>query len=177
VLSCYFQFFCSLLDFTYISIAFLLSSACLRFYVCWCQAYKWTWNCIRAYLRRNASYYDQVHNTVNLLSTWIHNLHVRQCHTNLSFLFFLGVGWDWVHLVRQPLFGLLYQPRTIGDDECGTVGRVRICRGNRSAWRKPAPVSLRPPRITYDLTWARTRAAARGSRRLIAWAMAQPCHT
>jgi hypothetical protein len=21
------------------------------------------------------------------------------------------VGWDWVHLVRRPLFGLLYQPR------------------------------------------------------------------
>jgi hypothetical protein len=21
------------------------------------------------------------------------------------------VGWDWVHLVRQPLFSLLYQPR------------------------------------------------------------------
>jgi hypothetical protein len=23
-------------------------------------------------------------------------------------IFFLGVGWDWVHLVRRPLFGLLY---------------------------------------------------------------------
>jgi hypothetical protein len=24
---------------------------------------------------------------------------------------FLGMGWDWVHLVFWPLFGLLYQPR------------------------------------------------------------------
>jgi hypothetical protein len=24
---------------------------------------------------------------------------------------FLGMGWDWVHLVRRPLLGLLYQPR------------------------------------------------------------------
>jgi hypothetical protein len=34
--------------------------------------------------------------------------------------FFLGVDWDWVHLVRQPLFGLLYQQRMM-DDECGAV--------------------------------------------------------
>jgi hypothetical protein len=25
------------------------------------------------------------------------------------------VGWDWVHLVRRPLFGLLYQPHMIND--------------------------------------------------------------
>jgi hypothetical protein len=31
------------------------------------------------------------------------------------------VGWDWVHLVRRPLTGLLYQPRTI-DEECWAVG-------------------------------------------------------
>jgi hypothetical protein len=32
----------------------------------------------------------------------------------LSF-FFLGVGWDWVHLVRRPLIDLPYQPRMIAD--------------------------------------------------------------
>jgi hypothetical protein len=26
------------------------------------------------------------------------------------FFWFLGVGWDWLHLVRWPLTGLLYQP-------------------------------------------------------------------
>jgi hypothetical protein len=37
------------------------------------------------------------------------------------------------------------------DDECGTVGGKRIGRGNRSTWRKPAPVSLCPPQIPNDL--------------------------
>jgi hypothetical protein len=27
--------------------------------------------------------------------------------------FFLGVGWDWVHLVLQPLLGLLHQLQTM----------------------------------------------------------------
>jgi hypothetical protein len=48
------------------------------------------------------------------------------------------------------------------DDECGAVGGMRIGRG------KPAPVPLRPPQIPHDLTWARTRAATVGSRRLTA---------
>jgi hypothetical protein len=34
-------------------------------------------------------------------------------------------------------------------------------------------LSLCPPQIPYDLTWARIRAAAVGSRRLTAWAMAR----
>jgi hypothetical protein len=62
---------------------------------------------------------------------------------------FLGVGWDWVHSVRRPLIGLLYQLRMIDDDECGAVGGMRICRGNRSTWRKPAPVPLCPPQIPH----------------------------
>jgi hypothetical protein len=40
--------------------------------------------------------------------------------------------------------------------------------------RKPAPVPLCPPQIPHDLTWAQTRAAAVGSRRLTACTMAQP---
>jgi hypothetical protein len=35
-------------------------------------------------------------------------------------------------------------------------------------------VLLCPPQIPHDLTWARTRAAAVGSRRLTAWIMARP---
>jgi hypothetical protein len=61
----------------------------------------------------------------------------------------------------------------IDDDECGAVGGLRIGRRNRSTRRKPAPVPLCPPQIPHDLTWARTRAAAMGSRRLTAWAMAR----
>jgi hypothetical protein len=37
-----------------------------------------------------------------------------------------GVGWDWVHLVRRPLFGLLYQPRIIDDVECGAVSGIKL---------------------------------------------------
>jgi hypothetical protein len=54
-------------------------------------------------------------------------------------------------LVRWPIFGLLYQPRMIDDDddECGVVGGMRIGRGNRSTRRKSAPVTLCPPQIPH----------------------------
>jgi hypothetical protein len=54
------------------------------------------------------------------------------------------------------------------DDECELVGGMRIDGGNRSSRIKPVPVPLCPPQIPHDLTWARTRAAAVGSRRLTA---------
>jgi hypothetical protein len=94
----------------------------------------------------------------------------------LFFFKFLGVGWDWVHLVRQPPFGLLYQSRMIDDDdnECGAVGEMRIGRWNRSTLRKPTPVPLYPPQIPHSLTLVRTRAVVVGSRGLTAWAMVRP---
>jgi hypothetical protein len=55
--------------------------------------------------------------------------------------------------------GLLYRPQMI--DECGAVGGMRIGRGNRGTWRKPAQVPLCPPQIPHDPTWARTRATNR----------------
>jgi hypothetical protein len=70
--------------------------------------------------------------------------------------------------------GLLYQPRMIDDDDYGAVGGMRIDRGNRSTRRKPAPVPLCTPQIPHDLTWDWTRAAAVGSQRLTAWALARP---
>jgi hypothetical protein len=70
--------------------------------------------------------------------------------------------------------GLLYQPRMIDDDDYGAVGGMRIGRGNRSTRRKRAPVPLCPPQIPHDLTWDGTRAAAVGSQRLTARAMARP---
>jgi hypothetical protein len=62
--------------------------------------------------------------------------------------FFLisGVGL-WV---LRPLTGLLYQPRTIGDGDCGETGGMKIGRGNRSTRRKPAPAPLCPPQIPHD---------------------------
>jgi hypothetical protein len=62
--------------------------------------------------------------------------------------------------------GLLYQPQIIDVGDYGAIGGIKIGRGNRSTRRKPAPVPLCPPQIRYDLTRARTRAAAVGSRRL-----------
>jgi hypothetical protein len=85
--------------------------------------------------------------------------------------------WDWVHLVRRPITGLLYQPRMIDDDECAAVGGMRIGRGNRNTWRRPPWIPLCSPQIPQYLTWARTRAAAVGSRRLTAWAMARPLYS
>jgi hypothetical protein len=37
------------------------------------------------------------------------------------------------------------------DDEFGAVRGMRIDRGNKSTWRKPAPVPLSPPKIPHDL--------------------------
>jgi hypothetical protein len=58
----------------------------------------------------------------------------------------------------------------IDEGGCGAIGGMKIGRGNRSTWRKPAPMPLCPPQIPHDLT----RAAAVGNRRLTAWAMARP---
>jgi hypothetical protein len=60
--------------------------------------------------------------------------------------------------ITEATTGLLYQPRMVDDDEYGAVGGV-IRGENRSTWRKPAPVPLCAPQISYDLTRARTRAA------------------
>jgi hypothetical protein len=61
-----------------------------------------------------------------------------------------------------------------GDYDDGEFGGMKFGKGNRSTRRKPAPAPLCPPQISHDLTRARTRAAAVGSQRLIAWAMARP---
>jgi hypothetical protein len=62
---------------------------------------------------------------------------------------------------------LFYQLQII-DDECGAVGGVKIGREKRSTRRKPARVPICPPQIPHEQTWARTRAAAAGSNRIIA---------
>jgi hypothetical protein len=64
--------------------------------------------------------------------------------------------------------GLLYQPQMIHDGDCGEIDGIKIGGENRSTRRKPAPMPLCRPQIQHDLTWDRTRAAAVGSRPLIA---------
>jgi hypothetical protein len=50
-----------------------------------------------------------------------------------------------------------------GDCEDGEFGGMKIGRGNRSTWRKPAPAALCPPQIPLDQTRPRTWAVAVGS--------------
>jgi hypothetical protein len=119
---------------------------------------------------------------VNICESWHGLVQSNFPHSQRDYLFFffffffsfLGVGWDSVPMLHSPLIGLLYQPRIRDDDECGAVGGMRIGKGNRSTRRKPAAVPLCQPKIPHDLTWARTRAAAVGSRRLTVWVMARP---
>jgi hypothetical protein len=61
-----------------------------------------------------------------------------------------------------------------GDYDDGEIGGMMTDRGNRSTRRKPAPVPLCPPQTPTCSARTRTRAAAVGSQRLTAWAMAQP---
>jgi hypothetical protein len=76
------------------------------------------------------------------------------------------VGWDWVHLVCQPLIGLLFHLQLT--DEYGSVGGMGIGRGKPCIQRKPAPVPLCPPQIPHKLTWDWTQAAMVGSPHLAA---------
>jgi hypothetical protein len=62
-----------------------------------------------------------------------------------------------------------------GDYDNGEIGGMNG-RENRSTRRKPAPVPLCQPQ-THHAAWTRTRAAAVGSQRLIAWATARPATT
>jgi hypothetical protein len=64
--------------------------------------------------------------------------------------------------------GLLCQAQMIDDDDCGSTGGIKIGRGNRITWRKPAQAPLCPPEIPDEQTRARTLAAAIGSLRITA---------
>jgi hypothetical protein len=46
--------------------------------------------------------------------------------------------------------GLLCQPHTIGDCDCGEIGGMKMGRGYQSTRRKPAPAPLCPPQIPHD---------------------------
>jgi hypothetical protein len=90
-------------------------------------------------------------------------------------IFISFVGWsetDWVHLVRRPLIGLLYQHRMVC--EYGGIWWNENWQGKPKYSEETAPVTFRPPQIPDDLTWHRTLITAVGSRRLTAWANARP---
>jgi hypothetical protein len=64
---------------------------------------------------------------------------------------------DRVHLVRRPLYGLVYEykPRVIDDDECEAVSGI-IGKVNPSTRRKPASMTLCASRIPHDMIWVRS---------------------
>jgi hypothetical protein len=82
-----------------------------------------------------------------------------------AFLKFNSQTWQGIDSVREMYFffnlcggtlgtavttSLLYQPRMIGDGDCGEIGGIKIGRGNRSTRRKPAPAPLFPPQIPSE---------------------------
>jgi hypothetical protein len=74
------------------------------------------------------------------------------------------------NLYSDPYWPIVPAP---GDCEDGELGGMNG-RGNRSTRRKPAPAPLYSPQIPLDQTRDWTRAAAVGSQRLTASAMARP---
>jgi hypothetical protein len=61
----------------------------------------------------------------------------------------LGVGWDWVHLVRRPLMGLLYQPPH--DKWVWSVYKYKNWKGKPKSSEKPPAVPFCEPQIPRDL--------------------------
>jgi hypothetical protein len=88
----------------------------------------------------------------------------------MSLIFLIhGVGWDWVHLVRQPLIGLLYQPGMIDEYEAFLV-EWELTK-ETEIFKKTYSMPLCPPQISHGPTCDRTQAAAVGSRQLTTWTM------
>jgi hypothetical protein len=75
------------------------------------------------------------------------NLETKLLFYNVWLFFKFLVGWDWVHLARRPLFGLLYQPRML-DGECEAVGGMKIGMGIRLGETLP-----KFPFSTTNSTW------------------------
>jgi hypothetical protein len=62
-----------------------------------------------------------------------------------------GVESNWVHSALRPPTNtpIVSVP---GDYDDGEIGGMMIGRGNRSTWRKPAPVPICPPQTPHALT-------------------------
>jgi hypothetical protein len=66
------------------------------------------------------------------------------------------LGWNWVHLVRRPLFGLLYRPRMMDDDGCRALYGMRMIRETEVLGENPCPratlSTINPTRPDWDRT-------------------------
>jgi hypothetical protein len=113
---------------------------------------------------------------VIILNFWLNAFpkteYIMTWHTHRSRL----VSWDGVRLSPLGTSAANWPvvPAPVDYDECGAVGTIRIGRETEVLEENLDLAPLCPPQIPHDLTWARTRAAAVGSRLLAAWAMARP---
>jgi hypothetical protein len=92
--------------------------------------------------------------------------------TIIFFIIFSGVGLSPQGIATTS--GLLYKPQMINEGDCGAIGGMKIGRGKPKYSENTCPSATLS---TTNPTWqtrARTRAAAVGSQRLTAWAMARP---
>jgi hypothetical protein len=78
-------------------------------------------------------------------------MNIAGLYTSLEVFFFWGGGLSLSPLGTSATNWSLYQPRMI-DGERGSVGEMKIGKGNRRTRRKPAPAPLCPPQISHDLT-------------------------
>jgi hypothetical protein len=83
------------------------------------------------------------------------------------------MGWDYASVEMGSLTGPLSIPQMIHEWIWSSGGMI-LTGENRRTWRKTCPSDTFPTANHTRLTWARTWAAALGSRRLTAWAMALP---
>jgi hypothetical protein len=60
-----------------------------------------------------------------------------------SIFFFKFVRWDFGYCDHY--WPIVYQPRMIVDGDCGEIGGMEICKGNRNTRIKPAPAPFCPP--------------------------------
>jgi hypothetical protein len=90
------------------------------------------------------NYPQKIYPSLNFVSRL--ELHVVSLQLLLFLLFFNLNGGT---LGTAATTGLLYQPRMIGEGDCGEIGGMKIGRGNLSTRRKPAPAPLCPPQIPH----------------------------
>jgi hypothetical protein len=107
------------------------------------------------------------HFRTSKIRTKIISLHLIHLITNrrhvINFFFNLCGGTSGTAATT----GLVYQPRMIGDGDCGEIGRMKIGRGNRSTRRKRASIPLCPPQTPHAVR-TRTQVAAVERQRLTA---------
>jgi hypothetical protein len=101
--------------------------------------------CVGSGLATGWSFVQGVLSIVYRLGNWKAN----KAHKGCKAIIFFKISGEELWVLR-PLTGLVYQPRMIGDTDCGEICGMKIGRGNRSTRRKPAPALLCPPQIP---TW------------------------